>query len=224
MLGRVGIPRPEERAQQYPHEFSGGMRQRAMIAMALSLNPDLLIADEPTTALDVTVQAQILDLIDRLKDEFNAAVDHHHPRPRRGGRALRQHPGDVRRQDRRDRRHRRHLLLAASPVHVGAAAVDPALDRGDERLRPSRAAALADQRAVRLLVPPAVPVRVGRVRRTCRRWFPPTATTRRPAISPSATRSASSRGGAGQPMSVEVTERIPPRPTPAASRSSGSRA
>ena len=74
MLRRVGIPRPEERAKQFPHEFSGGMRQRAMIAMALSLNPDLLVADEPTTALDVTVQAQILDLIDRLKEEFNAAV------------------------------------------------------------------------------------------------------------------------------------------------------
>jgi peptide/nickel transport system ATP-binding protein len=74
MLRRVGIPRPDERANQYPHEFSGGMRQRAMIAMALVLNPDLLIADEPTTALDVTVQAQILDLISRLKDEFNAAV------------------------------------------------------------------------------------------------------------------------------------------------------
>ncbi len=74
MLRRVNIPRPEERADQYPHEFSGGMRQRAMIAMALSLNPDLLVADEPTTALDVTVQAQILDLIDRLRAEFNAAV------------------------------------------------------------------------------------------------------------------------------------------------------
>jgi peptide/nickel transport system ATP-binding protein len=74
MLRRTGIPRPDERADQFPHEFSGGMRQRAMIAMALSLNPDLLIADEPTTALDVTVQAQILDLLDRLKQEFNAAV------------------------------------------------------------------------------------------------------------------------------------------------------
>lgn len=74
MLDVVGIPRPRERARQYPHEFSGGMRQRAMIAMSLALDPDLLIADEPTTALDVTVQAQILDLIERLKKDFHAAV------------------------------------------------------------------------------------------------------------------------------------------------------
>ncbi|MFN2593425.1 MAG: ABC transporter ATP-binding protein [Actinomycetota bacterium] len=74
MLGKVGIPKPEQRAKGYPHEYSGGMRQRVMIAMAMSLNPDLLIADEPTTALDVTVQAQIIDLMERLKEEFNCGV------------------------------------------------------------------------------------------------------------------------------------------------------
>jgi peptide/nickel transport system ATP-binding protein len=74
MLDRVGIPEPDRRVDAYPHQFSGGMRQRAMIAMALSCDPDLLIADEPTTALDVTVQAQILDLIRDLQREFNSAV------------------------------------------------------------------------------------------------------------------------------------------------------
>ncbi len=74
MLGRVGIPRAEKRVDDYPHQFSGGMRQRAMIAMALSCNPELLIADEPTTALDVTVQAQILDLMRDLQSEFNSAL------------------------------------------------------------------------------------------------------------------------------------------------------
>ncbi|HEY7173471.1 MAG TPA: ABC transporter ATP-binding protein [Micromonosporaceae bacterium] len=74
MLDRVGIPQPDKRIDDYPHQFSGGMRQRAMIAMALVCNPDLLIADEPTTALDVTVQAQILDLIRDLQGEFGSAV------------------------------------------------------------------------------------------------------------------------------------------------------
>ena len=74
LLDRVGIPQPKSRFDDYPHQFSGGMRQRAMIAMALSCNPDLLIADEPTTALDVTVQAQILDLIVDLQKEFDSAV------------------------------------------------------------------------------------------------------------------------------------------------------
>ncbi len=74
LLGEVGIPRAVAQARAYPHEFSGGMRQRAMIAMALACNPGILIADEPTTALDVTIQAQVLSLIKRLKDEHGAAV------------------------------------------------------------------------------------------------------------------------------------------------------
>ncbi|MGW3425160.1 ABC transporter ATP-binding protein [Streptomyces phaeochromogenes] len=74
MLEKVGIPQPKTRFDDYPHQFSGGMRQRAMIAMALMCDPDLLIADEPTTALDVTVQAQILDLLRDLQQEFGTAI------------------------------------------------------------------------------------------------------------------------------------------------------
>ncbi|MBW8382275.1 MAG: ABC transporter ATP-binding protein, partial [Youngiibacter sp.] len=74
LLTLMGIPNPEQRVNEYPHQFSGGMRQRAMIAMAMSCNPKVLIADEPTTALDVTIQAQIFELIMKLKKEFNTAV------------------------------------------------------------------------------------------------------------------------------------------------------
>ena len=74
MLERVGIPNPELRMKQYPHEFSGGMRQRVMIAIAMTLNPDLLIADEPTTALDVTVQADILDMMKEIQKEHPMSI------------------------------------------------------------------------------------------------------------------------------------------------------
>jgi oligopeptide transport system ATP-binding protein len=74
LLEMVGIPRSEDRVRDYPHQFSGGMRQRVMIAMALSCNPQILIADEPTTALDVTIQAQIVELVKRLRDEIGMAV------------------------------------------------------------------------------------------------------------------------------------------------------
>ena len=74
MLGRVGIPSPTERAEDYPHQFSGGMRQRVMIAMGLTTTPEVLIADEPTTALDVTIQAQILDLLRHVNQEFGTAT------------------------------------------------------------------------------------------------------------------------------------------------------
>src|SRR5206468_12535697 len=74
LLEMVGIPAAAERIDNYPHQFSGGMRQRVMIALGLSCNPDLLIADEPTTALDVTIQAQILELIKNLKRDFGSAV------------------------------------------------------------------------------------------------------------------------------------------------------
>src|SRR6266545_3015904 len=70
----VGIPNPSQRAKQYPHEYSGGMRQRAMIAMAIANDPDLLIADEPTTALDVTIQAQVLDVLERIQDRTKSAI------------------------------------------------------------------------------------------------------------------------------------------------------
>ncbi len=101
LLGLVGIPDAERRAGEYPHEFSGGMRQRAMIAMALTNDPKLLIADEPTTALDVTTQAQILRLLDAASGGVRDGADHDHPRSRGRCRGRRSRQRDVRRRDRR---------------------------------------------------------------------------------------------------------------------------
>ena len=103
LLARVGIPDAEQRVNQYPFEFSGGMRQRAMIAMAISCNPDILIADEPTTALDVTIQAQIIDVVREMQAQLRLGRHPHHPRPRRRRRDRRQGHGHVRRPHRRVR-------------------------------------------------------------------------------------------------------------------------
>ena len=161
MLGLVGIPEPRRRAESYPHEFSGGMRQRAMIAMALANDPKLLIADEPTTALDVTVQAQILELIERLQGEFDTAVvviTHDlgvvaemadEIAVMYAGRIV-------------ERAHKTAIFAEPQhPVHVGAAPVHPAAGLAARRgADPDRGPpALAHQPAERLLLPPSLPVR-----------------------------------------------------------------
>ena len=163
MLDRVGIPQPARRVDDYPHQFSGGMRQRAMIAMALSATRELLIADEPTTALDVTVQAQILDLIRDLQAGVQLRGHHHHPRPRRGRRARRRHPGHVRRQVRRVRPGRRRSSSGREhPYTWGLLGSMPRLDRERDATGSCRSRAprrQPDQPAVGLRVPPALPVR-----------------------------------------------------------------
>ena len=159
MVKAVGIPRPDTRLDDYPHQFSGGMRQRVMIAMSLINNPDLLIADEPTTALDVTTQAQILKLMNELQRDFGSAIilithdlgvvaeTADDVLVMYAAKAIEQ--GDY------------SILLPPAPsVHVGPSELAAAARAGGGAEADSRLAAVASAAAAGVPVPPAVPVRV----------------------------------------------------------------
>ena len=206
MLRLVGIPQPEKRAEMHPHEFSGGMRQRAMIAMAITCNPDLLIADEPTTALDVTVQAQVLDVLMEMKDEIDSSILLiTHDLGVVAGLADRVIVMYAGREAEVGTTHE-VFYETRHPYTLGLLASMPRLDdTGVERLRPIRGAPpVAAQPAVGLRVPSALRLRPRALRAArcrCCAWSPAPPTTRRatsprssaPSTSPSSARRPSRR-------------------------------
>ena len=158
---RSGIQQAARRIDDYPHQFSGGMRQRVMIAMALINDPAILIADEPTTALDVTTQAQILELMRKAPGGPRHRDHHGHPRPRRGRRDRGRRRGHVRREGGRVRRRRQPVRAAAPSVHLGSPRLAAAPRSSSRAARADpRPAAVAALSAEGLPLQPAVRVRV----------------------------------------------------------------